>query len=639
MKISYNWLQTYFDTPLPSPEEIGHTLTFGAFEIESIDVVGTDTVIDVKVLPNRAHDCLSHRGIAREYASLSGLTLNADPLKKPMPVFTPKSATVSVKVYDFERCQQYCAARIDGVKVGPSPAWLVTRLEALGQRSINNLVDATNYVMLAIGTPLHVFDTNRFQKKGAVVSIGVRAARDGEKATILGGKEYTLTPLVTVITDEATDEVVALGGVKGGAIREITDSTTSIIIEAARFHPSITRRAAQSVGIRTDASKRYENMFAESLPRYGLEAVVALILEIAGGKVEGYAEDGVVTQEMKPVSVTTERINSVLGLTLTDSSVAALFKKQDFVMTQSGSAFTITPPFERLDIEIEEDLIEEIGRLHGYDKLPTIELQKSVASYFAEPLWNAKDAIRAALNELGFVEVLTYSLQNTGEVPLLNSLAADKGFLRANLSDDMKRALKVNESHSGYYGEYDTVKIYEIGNVFKKDGEYTHVCLGVHPLSLKKRSERANALLLLAKDAIQKALGGAHVDHRIDENTLEFPLTQEVIARAPKAATLPIADMGIRYQPLSQFPFVLRDIALWTPEGTPAESIRSSIQKEAGALCIRCDQFDTFTKEGKTSFAFHLVYQSFEKTLTDEEVTTIMKKVESSLTASGYTIR
>lgn len=639
MKISYNWLQTYFNEPLPSAEDFAHTLTFGAFEIESVDVVGSDTVIDVKVLPNRAHDCLSHRGIAREYASLSGRTLKADPLKKPMSVFAPTSKTVQVKVHDFERCQQYCAARINGVKVGPSPVWLKERIEALGQRSINNLVDATNYVMMDIGTPLHVFDADTFKLKDGAIHIGVRAARDAEKATILGGKEYTLTPLVTVITDEATDEVVALGGVKGGAIREITDASTSIIIEAARFHPSITRKAAQSVGIRTDASKRYENMFAESLPRYGLEAVTSLILEIAGGQVEGYAEDGSVTQDMQPVTVTTARINSVLGFSLTTAEIAQLFAKQDFTVAQQGDIFTVTPPFERLDIEIEEDLIEEIGRLHGYDKLPTVALQSSAESFFPEPLWNAKDAVRSALNALGFVEILTYSLQNAGEVPLLNSLAADKGFLRANLSDDMKRALKTNESHAGYYGEYDTVKIFEIGNIFKTDGEYTHVCIGVHPLAMKKRSERAHALLLLAKDAVQKALGNAHVDHRIDENTLEFPLTASVIKDAPTAPSLPLAAPEIRYQPLSNYPFVLRDIALWTPEGTDAYLLRTYIAENAGVLCIRCDQFDTFTKDGKTSYAFHLVFQSFEKTLTDEEVNVVMKKVEISLTERGYTIR
>ncbi|MFM2414383.1 MAG: phenylalanine--tRNA ligase subunit beta, partial [Candidatus Parcubacteria bacterium] len=631
MKISYLWLQTYFSEPLPAPEEFADTLTFGAFEIESVDSVGNDTVIDVKVLPNRAHDCLSHRGIAREYASLSGRTLKKDPLSAPMPVFTPQSASVAVKIYDSERCQQYCAARLDGVRVQPSPAWLKERLEALGQRSINNLVDATNYVMMDLGTPLHVFDANTFKLKENKINIGVRAAQDGEKATILGGKEYTLTPLVTVITDDASQEVVALGGVKGGAIREVTYKTSSIIIEAARFHPSITRKAAQSVGIRTDASKRYENMFAESLPRYGLAAVVALILEIAGGTVEGYAEDGIVTQEMKPVSVTTERINAVLGFSLRTEDIAALFAKQSFTFTQSGSTFIVTPPFERLDIDIEEDLIEEVGRLHGYDKLPTVPLQKSSESFFPESLWNAKDVVRRALNELGFVEVLTYSLQNTGEVALLNSLAADKGFLRQNLADDMKRSLKVNESHAGYYGEYDTVKIFEIGNVFKKEGEFVHVCIGVHPLSMKKRSERTNALLLLAKDAIQKALGNVSVDHRVDENTLEFPLTPEIVAKAPALDALPLAAPEIRYQPLSAYPFVLRDIALWTPEGTAAEIVREHIKKEAGALCIRCDQFDTFTKEGKTSYAFHLVYQSFEKTLTDEEVNEIMKRIENSL--------
>jgi phenylalanyl-tRNA synthetase beta subunit len=233
---------------------------------------------------------------------------------------------------------------------------------------------------------------------------------------------------------------------------------------------------------------------------------------------------------------------------------------------------------------------------------------------------------------------LTYSLRDGGEVALLNSLAADKGYLRADLAADIKRALKVNESNAGFYGEYDTIKIFEIGNVFLKEGEFTTVCIGVHPLAMKKRSERANALLLLAKSKIEEVLG-AHVDHRIDEETLEFRLTKDVIASVKPQPTLPIAAPGIKYHPLSPYPFVLRDIALWVHDGKSAEEIRAHIAREAGTWCVRCDLFDTFSKEGKTSYAYHLVFQSFEKTLTDDEVTTVMKKIESSLVAAGYVIR
>jgi phenylalanyl-tRNA synthetase beta subunit len=202
----------------------------------------------------------------------------------------------------------------------------------------------------------------------------------------------------------------------------------------------------------------------------------------------------------------------------------------------------------------------------------------------------------------------------------------------------MKRALKVNESNSGYYGEYDTVKIFEIGNVFTSEGEYTRVCIGVHPLAQKKRSERASALLLLAKDALQKALG-IQADCQIDENTLEFSLKKELLVSVPASPSVPIAEGSIRYQPLSPYPFMLRDIALWTPEGTSSDAVKNVIIEQAGPLCIRSDQFDTFTKEGKTSYAFHLVFQSFEKTLTDEEVGALMKKIESALVLKGYTIR
>ena len=186
MKISYNWLHTFFDSSLPAPEEVGEKLTFGAFEIEEITPVGNDTLLDIKVLPDRAPDAFSHRGIAHEVSMLCGIPIKNDPLKKQVPELTPIAENLTVRIEDTDRASYYGAAYMKGVKVGPSPLWLVERLATIGQRSINNVVDATNYVMFELGSPLHAFDVNKLTNKSGL-NIVVRAAKNGEKVIALGG--------------------------------------------------------------------------------------------------------------------------------------------------------------------------------------------------------------------------------------------------------------------------------------------------------------------------------------------------------------------------------------------------------------------------------------------------------------------
>ena len=256
MIVSYKWLQRYFDTVLPVPEELAEKLTFGAFEIEGIEKKGDDTMIDVKVLPDRACYALSHRGIAKEISTLFGLEMR-DPLRASYPELMPKTKEISINNEDDKCTPYYAAALIKGVKIAPSPVWLKEHLESVGQKSINNIVDATNFVMLDIGTPLHAFDSDKFSGQ-----IGVRAAKDGEKIILLGGQEKTLTKEMTVITDMKADKPIAIAGVKGGMHAELTSATTNVVLEAAKFDPTRTRKTAAALSLKTDASKRFENNIA-----------------------------------------------------------------------------------------------------------------------------------------------------------------------------------------------------------------------------------------------------------------------------------------------------------------------------------------------------------------------------------------
>ncbi|HSE35596.1 MAG TPA: phenylalanine--tRNA ligase beta subunit-related protein [Candidatus Paceibacterota bacterium] len=277
MIISLSWISEYLKKPLPKPERVADALTFHACEIEGIERKGSDAILDVKVLPNRAHDCLSYAGLAREIGAILKIPYKGAPDKK-LPKATKGYLAPAVRVEDDSACPRYMAIAIDGVKIGPSPVWLKKRLESVGSRSINNVVDATNYVMLELGQPLHAFD----RAKLAGDRIVVRAAKEGEAMTTLDGKELALTPETLVIAD--AESPLGVAGVKGGTRAEIDATTTAIVIESANFEPTGLRRTSQRIGIRTDASKRFESALAPEFAEAALRRVVGIILEIAGTK-------------------------------------------------------------------------------------------------------------------------------------------------------------------------------------------------------------------------------------------------------------------------------------------------------------------------------------------------------------------
>ena len=263
MLISYNWLQTYFKEKLPPADKVAEVLIFHSFEIESVEKHSDDFIFDVKVLPDRAHDCLSHRGVARELSVHLGTKVVED--KKPLGVSGGKpKRPLSINVKEPTFCLRYTSLLIEGIKIGPSPGWLKSRLESIGQKSINNVVDATNLVMFDLGQPLHAFDADKV--KGG---IEVRMAKDGEKITTLGGKEITLEKDILVIADD--EAPLAIAGIKGGNKAEVDAGTKNIILEAANFSPVSVRKTSKRLGIQTDSSKRFENELSPETAKEAIE--------------------------------------------------------------------------------------------------------------------------------------------------------------------------------------------------------------------------------------------------------------------------------------------------------------------------------------------------------------------------------
>jgi phenylalanyl-tRNA synthetase beta chain len=610
MKISRNWLQTFFDSSLPDAQALSDALTFHAFEIEDFyqgkTLVENDDVLDVKVTANRGHDCLSHRGIAKEISAILNIPLTHDPLAEK-PNLSKKTDNVSVAILSPDLCGRYIAGYIRGVKVKPtSDSKILEFLESIGQKSINNIVDATNFAMFNLGQPLHAFDAGKLKEKDGRYSISVRTAGKGEKITTLDGKECALSESMLVIADGNTDKVIGVAGVKGGKGAEVSETTTDIILESANFDGASVRKTAQSLKLRTDASQRFEQGISPELAAYGMCAVADLILKLAGGELVGFVDEYPASQEKRQVSVSVSQVNNILGTKLNDKNIEDAFTRLGLAYKYREASprgiFQVEVPFERLDLEIAEDLAEEVARIEGYDKIPSTELpvfkeEPSVNNGFAQT-----EKIREDLAGKGYSEVITSTFAEKGERVVANKADGVRPFLRSNLAGGLAEALQKNIHNKDLLGLKE-VKLFEIGTIWSSGKEQSMVCTAVE----------------------------SKQDGKITEGILE-PITINQYEKC----SLP---GDIRYQPFSKYPFIVRDIALWTSVGTKPEEVLAVISGVAGDLVVRSELFDTFEKAGRISYAFRLVLQSFEKTLTDEEANAVMENVYKTVKKEGWEVR
>lgn len=594
MKISHKWLQNFFTSPLPSPQEVADALTFHAFEIESV----VDEVLDVKVTANRGHDCLSHRGIAKELSAILKLPLNPekDPFAK-VPDLSKKTSAVSVTLND-PRCKRYIAGYIRNVKVGPSPDWLKNSLEVIGQRSINNVVDATNLVMFNTGQPLHAFDAGKLSQKGDAYAIAVRGAKEGERMIALDGKEYDCAGGELLITDAHGDVAIGIAGVKGGAPAAINEETTDIILESANFDGISVRKTSAALKLRTDASQRFEQVIAPELAAYGMRQVVDMILALAGGEVEGFVDEYPSPLVQQKVSVSADKIQAVLGTAIEGKDIADVFARLGFSFEEQGGVYTVQPPFERLDIVIPEDLIEEVGRIIGYDAVPAVALPATSEAPAVNARFAAAETRREELMAQGYSEVYTSVFAEKGDRVVANKVDGVRPYLRTSLTDGLKDAYERNARNKDLLGLKE-VKLFEIGTVWR--GGKEDVVVGV----ADKSGAQEEVLSVDSADGYN---------------------------------ALPASDAR-RYAPFSKYPFIVRDIALWVPAATSEDEVLSVIQENAGELVVRSELFDRFEKGERVSYAFRLVFQSFDKTLTDEDANERMESVYVMVKRKGWEVR
>jgi len=623
MKISRLWLQDYFDDPLPEAPQLAEALTFHAFEIDGLEKHQDDDVLDVKVTPNRGHDCLSHRGIAHELSAILSLPLKKDPLRESIEEVSRGSLTMIIE--DTARVVVGAAAHVVGVKVGPSPEWLAKRLQAIGQRSINNVVDATNYVMFDMGMPTHAFDATAFKGEAGAVQYGIRTSQKGEVLALLGGATVELSGSEAVIMDAARVPV-DIGGVKGGLSAELKTETTEVVLSASKFAPVETRRAAQRFNQRTEAAKRFENEMADDLALHGLRELAKLVVIVAGGEVRSYGVARSRQVSTREIRVSISKVNAVLGTTLSPEAVADALRRLELSPVLADGDVIVTVPFERLDLEIPEDIIEEVGRIVGYDtvapqELPPLEQKGTL------PAFSLAEQIREYLVNEGFIEVVTSVFAEKGVRAVSNKIGGDKPFLRSSLAGSLQEALARND-HIKEVAGLTEVRLFEIGSVWDATGEHVHVAVGVKG---GKRSPKPDVIM----NSLFEALGFS-AELNLGDGVAECDLGGKTIP--PLTEHLPISEAR-RFEPFSRFPFIVRDVAFWAPASKEAEELRSFIHSHVGHLAIRVDQFDRFEKDGRVSFAFRIIFQAFDQTLTDDDVHPRMESLYEALKSHGYEVR
>ena len=646
MKISRNWLQTYFDKPIPSADELDELFTFRSFEVEGMEKVGGDDVLDVKVLPDRAHYALSHKGIALEVSVLTGQPLKSDRIPKGPDVSMDAKPTIRIEASQF--CRRYVGRYAELPSVAPSNPHACAMLEAIGERAINSVVDATNICMFDIGQPLHAFDAD--QVKGTIV---VRVARKGEKITLLdsaAGKDREVELLETdhVIADDLG--AIAIAGVKGGKRAGVTDMTRHLIIESANFEPTAVRRTSTRLNLRSESSKRYENEITPEIAAPTMDSVCALILHNnPGAKFGPVVDEYPVKAKQTIIDFDPAYAEERLGVAVPLGEARSILERMGVVITEKGKLWSLVVPFDRLDLTISDDIVEEIGRIYGYEHVKGILPPKTDKPVTILPSFYIAEKIKNILVGQGFSEVSLSSLVSKGEVETAYPLARDKSFARANLTDGMMSCVEKNALNADLLG-LDAIKIFEIGRIFTREGEKAMLSIGVMQI---KKTKGLNSKKLL--DGTLETLSGA-LD--ISSSTAkQIENGKSVVCEIGLDALLKdfkpgdsYSDLKFglssinRYRKFSQYPFIVRDIAVFVPEsmndGVVWQAIEAGIKAaDASTLLVRHSLFDTFKKDGKISYAFRMVFQSMDRTLTDDEANKAMKSIYSEVKANGWEVR
>lgn len=631
-----------------------------------------DEVLELSITPNRA-DALSMRGVAHEVAAIyEGKTVHFDEkVLTESDVKTSDKVSVSV---ESDKVATYTMRVIENVAVAPSPQWLQNRLMSEGIRPINNIVDVTNFVLMYFGQPLHAFDYAKFEDKAVVV----RQAKDDETVTTLDGVDRTLSKEDTVIT--VAGKPVALAGVMGGKDTEVSAKTTTIALEAAIFDGTTIRKTSQKFNLRSESSARFEKGINQADVTNALDYAAAMIVELAGGTLtQGIVANNDFTAKDVTVSITVDKLNRSLGLSLDTAAIISIFDRLGFTTAVTGDQLAVTVPPRRWDISIEADLIEEVARIYGYDNIPNTLPQAGNTIGELTPAQRLSREVRTTLEGAGLSEVISYSLTTAEKavqftklpVKQLTALAMpmseERSTLRVNLISGLLDIVSYNLARGN-----DRLALYEVGKVFatlgnetdKRPTELPQVAFALTGKDYDFYAIKGiiEALLLKfegvrfeADDSIVELHPGRTARILIGETEVGFVgQVHPVIAKSYDISETYVANLDLTalllkqpeqviFTDIPKFQASKRDIALLVDRTTTNQDILDLIQGSKVKTLIKADLFDVYTGENvasdKKSLAYTLTFQSADKQLTDDEITAAVAKITKNILASGAEIR
>jgi phenylalanyl-tRNA synthetase beta chain len=627
-----------------------------------------DNLFELKLTPNRA-DCLSLTGIAREVGAITGTQVNLPVVPAVAPTITDQRAVILDAPL---ACPLYCGRVFKGVNAkAPTPDWMIRRLERSGIRAISALVDITNYVMLELGQPLHAFDNTKLQG-----SIHARLAKPEEQLLLLNEQTVKLDADILMIADEA--KPLAMAGIMGGEESGITLETSELFLESAFFAPKAIAGRARRYGFGSDASHRFERGVDFGGVQGAIERATALILEICGGQAGPVVEAKAALPERTPVCLRTERASKVLGLPLSADQIAQLFTGLGLSFVRDGENFLVTPPTWRFDIQIEEDLIEEIARLYGYDNIPSTAPRGPMSMLVQDEAQRPKALVRQLLVDRGYQEVVNFAFveeaweadfaANLDPIRLANPIASQMAVMRSSLIGGLISNLVTNLKR-----KQSRVRLFETGRSFHKDTQAIPVAGFYQPWNLAGLAYGTalpegwgsdgrkvdfydlkgdlEALLAPAQLRFEKlvhpalhpgraakvlldgkeigCLGEVHPEWVQKYDLPQAPVVFELDFSAVTAVKVP------SYSEVSKFPAVIRDLAVVVDHGLALQSLLDGLNGQKNPLVKDIQLFDVYAGKGvaenKKSLALRIVMQDTQRTLLDSEVDAAVQQLVSCL--------
>ena len=670
MRIVYQWLRDLVDVP-GEPDAIAHEIALRGFEVASVEP-GRYPVIDFEITANRP-DCLSHLGLAREASVIWNRPLKAPPAAAAGP---SEGVTVEVDLQAPDLCPRYCA-QVFEVRIGPSPAWLAERLEAAGVRPINNIVDVTNYVMLEMGQPMHAFDLARVTESRLVI----RRAGPGEKMRTLDGVERALDTDMLVIADAA--RAVAVAGVMGGHDSEISSETTRMALESAYFHPASVRRTSRRLGLKTEASIRFERGGDVAAPPAGIARAADLFRQIGAGRPIGPLVDRYPAPAARAqVRVRRGRIASLLGIDVPSAEVPRILTGLGFDVRATDDAWTATVPSFRVDVTREADVIEEIGRHFGFDRIPASFPALQAPQPPPDRAIVRERILRSTLTAAGFSEAMTFAfIEREAALPfcaagseppaIANPLSEKYAVLRPSLLPGLVDSCAHNRRRAR-----KDIQLFETGSRFTPGGgegraaalvwcgaadgpHWSAPTRAVDFFDMKGAIERVCATcgvqvecvpeeqgyLVRGRSASLVAHDGSRPIHLgilgqllpAVADARGFPAGEEIFVAEIDLAALFSAAPGddLRAASLPRYPSVVRDVSILVSDVLPAAAVRGTIRSAAPSTLVSIVEFDRYAGKGvpqeQVSLSLRLTFRAPDRTLTDDEVQAAMDAIIAEL--------